>query len=137
MNLSGLERQFPWARIHALDYPVRLDALGAVLDDIHAATAPGRRDTRRGADDRFIGVSESVNEVRHLVAQVAPSQATVLINGESGTGKEVIARSNHELSGRDGPFVAVNCGAIPEHLLESELFGHEKGAFTGAHAACP
>lgn len=137
MNLSGLEQQFPWARIHSLDYPLRLDELGAVLDEIHASTAPSRRGTRRSKDSRFIGVSDHISEVRQLIAQVAPSQATVLINGESGTGKEVVARSIHELSGRSGPFVAVNCGAIPEHLLESELFGHEKGAFTGAHAARP
>lgn len=134
---AGLERRFPWARFHSLDYPVRLDALDRVLEEIQSASRPSRRKSRHSDGDRFIGVSKDVNQVRRLVDQVAPSTATVLINGESGTGKEVIARQIHELSGRTGPFVAVNCGAIPEHLLESELFGHEKGAFTGAVSARP
>lgn len=81
----------------------------------------------------LVGRSQRMQEVRTLISQVAGTQANVLILGESGTGKEVTARSIHELSDRrDGPFVPVNCGAIPGELLESELFGHEKGAFTGA-----
>ena len=81
----------------------------------------------------LIGKSEQIQIVRRLVEQVAPTDATVLILGESGTGKEVVARNVHFLSERkDGPFIPVNCGAIPGELLESELFGHEKGAFTGA-----
>jgi sigma-54 specific flagellar transcriptional regulator A len=135
VNQANLERQYPWARFHALEYPVRLDALGEVLDEIHAAHGPARSDVRTPAIARLIGDSADMQAVRKLVSQVAPSSATVLINGESGTGKEVVARQIHELSGRKGPFVAVNCGAIPEHLLESELFGHERGAFTGAVAA--
>jgi len=76
-----------------------------------------------------------VRRVLALARQVAPSRATVLISGESGTGKEMFARFLHGWSDRaDGPFVAVNCAALPEHLLESELFGHEKGSFTGAIA---
>ena len=135
MNQANLERQYPWARFHALEYPVRLDALGEVLDEIHAAHGPARSELRSTTIARLIGDSADMQAVRKLVRQVAPSSATVLINGESGTGKEVVARQIHELSGRKGPFVAVNCGAIPEHLLESELFGHERGAFTGAVAA--
>ena len=81
----------------------------------------------------LIGNTEPMNEIRFLINQVADKEANVLILGESGTGKEVIARNVHLLSSRaNGPFVPVNCGAIPAELLESELFGHEKGAFTGA-----
>ena len=82
------------------------------------------------------GRGKAITLVRRLIEQVAPVDATVLILGESGTGKEVVARSVHTLSKRAaGPFVPVNCGAIPGELLESELFGHEKGAFTGAFSA--
>ena len=81
----------------------------------------------------LVGKSQQIQSVRHLIEQVAPTDANVLVLGESGTGKEVVARNVHFLSNRkDGPFIPVNCGAIPGELLESELFGHEKGAFTGA-----
>ena len=82
------------------------------------------------------GRSPAIREVVHLIRQVAAHDSSVLILGESGTGKEVVARAVHESSRRrSGPFVAVNCGAIPAELLESELFGHEKGSFTGAYSA--
>jgi DNA-binding NtrC family response regulator len=81
----------------------------------------------------YVGSSPTIENIRTLVATVANSRSTVLITGESGTGKELIARSIHYLSPRhNGPFVKVNCAALPEGLIESELFGHEKGAFTGA-----
>ncbi len=87
-------------------------------------------------DRRLVGVSDAIQDVRALITKVAPTEATVLLQGESGTGKEVIARLVHDCSERaNGPFVPVNCGAIPGELLESELFGHEKGAFTGAISA--
>jgi len=81
----------------------------------------------------LVGRSPKMQEVMRLISMVAPSSASVLITGESGTGKELAARTLHELSPRQAkPFVAVNCAAIPESLMESEIFGHEKGAFTGA-----
>ncbi|WP_461536373.1 sigma-54 dependent transcriptional regulator [Spongorhabdus nitratireducens] len=81
----------------------------------------------------LVGSSQAIQSVRQLMSQVADKDVTVLITGESGTGKEVVARNLHDHSHRcNGPFVPVNCGAIPPDLLESELFGHEKGAFTGA-----
>jgi len=91
-----------------------------------------RRRDRTGVI-RPIGKSKRFNEVLKLAEQVAPTDSTVLIQGESGTGKEVIARYIHSLSNRtDGPCLSINCGALPENLLESELFGHVKGSFTGA-----
>ena len=94
---------------------------------------------RRQLDSRFgmeniIGQSPAMNEIFEIVQQVAPTRATVLLEGESGTGKEVFARAIHQASPRSKlPFVAVHCAALTPTLLESELFGHEKGAFTGAH----
>jgi two-component system response regulator HydG len=91
-----------------------------------------RRRDRTGVV-RPIGKSKRFNEVLKLAEQVAPTDSTVLITGESGTGKEVIARYIHSLSNRtEGPCLSINCGALPENLLESELFGHVKGSFTGA-----
>ena len=132
MSNDDLQQKFPWARLYRLDYPVQLDALAGVLEEIHSAHRRIDKADRDSGDGKLIGESEGMLKLRRLVEQVAPSPATVLITGESGTGKEVVARQIHELSGRSGPFVAVNCGAIPEQLLESELFGHERGAFTGA-----
>lgn len=88
--------------------------------------------------ENLIGASPLMSQVCDMIQKVAPTAATVLINGESGTGKEVIARTIHKNSARAGkPWVAVNCAALPENLLESEMFGHVKGAFTGAYADKP
>ncbi|MBL8125073.1 MAG: sigma-54-dependent Fis family transcriptional regulator [Pyrinomonadaceae bacterium] len=92
--------------------------------------------TRSVQRDAIIGRSERMEEIFRLVDRVAPARSTVLVTGESGTGKELVAKAIHEASPRaDNPFVAVNCSNIPSELLESELFGHTKGAFTGAVAA--
>lgn len=85
-------------------------------------------------DNELLGQSRIIRDLRKLLAKLAPTNSPVLVRGESGTGKELVARTLHRQSSRaDKPFVAINCGAIPEHLIQSELFGHEKGAFTGAH----
>lgn len=127
--------------ISELPFPPSYNKL---LDDLHRARAyyqqyskQRSRSSRRDIElfRSLVGTSRSVQEVRKLITQVADKEVTVLITGESGTGKEVVARNLHYHSARrDKPFVPVNCGAIPAELLESELFGHEKGAFTGAIA---
>jgi len=130
--------------ISLLDYPLRHGQLIQALEEGRrrpAARAPRVEVPRRGGDRPLlarvlVGASPVMQQVRYLIEKVAPTDATVLVLGETGTGKEIVARNIHYLSKRRGaPFVAVNCGAIPAELLESELFGHEKGAFTGAITA--
>ena len=130
-------------KMGAYDYiqkPVDPTRLRAILQN--AARQQGterelevtRRQLRdAGVLGRLVGKSRKMQEIFALIERVAPSTASVLITGESGTGKEMVARTLHELSPRKSkPFVAINCSAIPETLIESEIFGHEKGAFTGA-----
>lgn len=132
----------------ARDYwlePLSWEKIKLMLPDEHPPTMPTEEDLgtpapSKGADTsgtqgryQVIGQHPAMMRVLGLAKQVAKSKATVLISGESGTGKEMFARFLHHHSDRsDKPFVAINCAALPEHLLESELFGHEKGAFTGA-----
>lgn len=98
-----------------------------------AATATRAPKRQRAAGVEIVGNSRAINHIKELIAKVAPSDARVLITGDNGTGKELVAHSLHEQSHRaDRPFVEVNCAAIPSELIESELFGHEKGSFTSA-----
>lgn len=127
--------------VSLLDYPLRHGQLTQALEEGRrrpAARAPRAEAPRRSGETPLlarvlVGASPVMQQVRYLIEKVAPTDATVLVLGETGTGKEIVARNIHYLSRRRAaPFVAVNCGAIPAELLESELFGHEKGAFTGA-----
>lgn len=129
----------------AFDYlgkPVSLDQLRALVRSALKLPRPGGDQRGAGAEDvnadampRLMGTAQPLEQARQMIDKLARSQAPVQIRGESGCGKELAARLIH-LNGarRDGPFVAVNCGAIPENLMESEFFGHKKGAFTGAVA---
>ena len=123
-----------------LEKPVQAGVMRTLLDRalqqnqlIEETERLNRELSYRGVLDELTGDSPSMKEVFSLIQQVAPTTASVFICGESGTGKELVARAIHRLSPRNGgPFVAVNCAALPDTLVESELFGHEKGAFTGA-----
>src|SRR5580698_6208801 len=130
-------------RMGAYDYvtkPIDTNRLRTILQN--AGTLLGTRAelevTRKklrdsGSLNSLIGPSKKMQEIFHLIEMVSPSTASVLITGASGTGKELVARTVHELSPRRSkPFIPINCAAIPETLIESEIFGHEKGAFTGA-----
>ena len=126
----------------AYDYyqkPVDAEMLGLIVErgfKLHELERENKRLSREAGDATLSGIicgSPEMLSVCRTVEKVAPTEVTTLVLGESGTGKELIARSLHDLSNRsEGPFVAINCAAIPEQLLESELFGYEKGAFTGA-----
>jgi DNA-binding NtrC family response regulator len=130
-----------------LEKPVQPGILRALLERavaqkqlIDETKILNRELTHRGLLGDIVGGSAVMRQVYSLISQVAPTSASVLVTGESGTGKELVARALHRLSPRSAsPFIAINCAAMPETLIESELFGHEKGAFSGAverHAGC-
>ena len=140
---SSLESAVAAVRSGVFDYltkPCKLVEIQSVLERVRKKrelTARLRalegRVRRAEGTTHLIGASNGLERVRKLIARVARSDSSVLVRGETGTGKELVARAIHEGSSRAaGPLVAVNCGALPEHLVESELFGHRKGAFTGA-----
>ncbi len=123
----------PQGVLGLLDLPLRQGQLTAALRQALSHNSRNREHGGAGRAPRLVGESRPVQRVTSLIEQVADTDASVLILGESGTGKEVVARNIHARSSRRSrPFVPINCGAIPADLLESELFGHEKGAFTGA-----
>jgi len=132
----------------AYDYitkPFKVDAIRIILEKAMEKKSLSSENRRlrtelrsRVRERNLIGTSRTMQDVVELISQVASTKANVLVSGESGTGKEIVARAIHDASDRrEAPFVAVNCGAIPENLLESELFGHVKGAFTGAIQSKP
>jgi two-component system response regulator HydG len=124
-----------------LTKPVSFDALAITVERSlrhRALTAELLRLRRRVETQELanmVGESEPLRRMQDLIMRVAASETSVLVCGESGTGKELVARALHERSGRPGPFLAINCAALPENLLEAELFGHVKGAFTDARTA--
>jgi two-component system NtrC family response regulator len=140
---SSLDSAVTAVRQGVFDYltkPCKLAEIQAVLERVRRKReltsrlrALERRVRRAEGTSQLVGSSAALEQVRRLVARVAASDSSVLVRGETGTGKELVACAIHEGSPRAaGPLVAVNCGALPEHLVESELFGHRKGAFTGA-----
>ena len=142
-QLDSAKAAMAAVREGAIDYlpkPLTVDAIRAALlhaHAIHQPAAPPLPDAPQGFE-RIISVSPQMRLVKHLAGEVAVTDATVLITGESGTGKELFAHAIHAASPRSrGPFVALNCAGIPEHLLESELFGYQRGAFTDAKQAKP
>ncbi len=142
-GFGSIEHAVESIKAGAVDYitkPVRAQELGLAVEQALEVTRLRRENAQlreevtqlRGVRE-IVGESPAIQRVLETVATVAPTRATVLVQGESGTGKELVARTLHDLSDRsDGPYVSINCAALPEHLVESTLFGHEKGAFTGA-----
>jgi DNA-binding NtrC family response regulator len=142
MSVETVAKSITSGAVEYLAKPLLIDDLLAVVRKVEASRVPAA-DSTANADDEgpetsIIGRTPKMLEVYRAIARVAPADVSVLILGPSGTGKELVARAIHDHSSRAKmPFVPVNCGALPENILESELFGHEKGAFTGADSSRP
>ncbi|MFR9619594.1 MAG: sigma-54 dependent transcriptional regulator [Rikenellaceae bacterium] len=144
-DTPSLDEAIYWVKRGATDYitrPIDINRLRCSVqracevktsDTSHPTTQRRHRSPKQTKATKMVGSSSKIEALRHLISKVAPSDARVMILGENGTGKELVARSIHEQSPRaNSPFIEVNCAAIPSELIESELFGHEKGAFTSA-----
>ena len=141
---ADLETAVQALRAGAADFLLKPFRLGQIIGAVNSCLERRRiarenfllrRQVPQTALDGIVGGSHAIREVVDVIQRVAPTNATVLIEGETGTGKELVAQAIHHLSGRQGPFVPVNCGSISRDLLESELFGHVRGAFTSAHSS--
>ncbi len=141
MSVETVAKSITSGAVEYLGKPLLIDDLLAVVRKVQASRQPAESSPgqdEQGPETSIIGRTPKMLEVYRAVARVAPTDVSVLILGASGTGKELIARAIHDHSSRAKmPFVPVNCGALPENILETELFGHEKGAFTGADASRP
>jgi two-component system response regulator HydG len=144
-GFGTLERAIEAIRAGAYDFttkPFNTDSMALRVERAVAfrrlnADLKNLRESAGVAPSSMVGSSPPMKKLRQMIDRIATTDAAVLIVGETGTGKELVARAVHERSGRKGPFVAINCAAIPEHLMESELFGYMKGAFTSAYTNRP
>src|SRR5215813_4827909 len=140
-SIETVTKSLDSGAVEYLGKPLLIDELLAVVRKVQASLRPSTRSSENeepGPETSIIGRTPKMLEVYRAIARVAPTDVAVLILGASGTGKELVARAIHDHSSRARmPFVPVNCGALPENILESELFGHEKGAFTGADNSRP
>ena len=140
-SIETVAKSLDSGAVEYLGKPLLIDELLAVVRKVQASLRPSSRSNESeepGPETSIIGRTPKMLEVYRAIARVAPTDVAVLILGASGTGKELVARAIHDHSSRAKmPFVPLNCGALPENILESELFGHEKGAFTGADSSRP